>query len=90
MDLVQISVGYPGGGSVAAILLGVSGNTLRLALQGWDDAGEFRLVGGQWYSEQGEPVEIDSVLEPVDHGEVDPFWPGPYLGPVPASVVWMN
>jgi len=90
MDLVQISICYPGGGSVAAILLGVSGNTLRLAVEGWDDAAEFRLVGGQWYSELGEPVEIDSMPDALDPCESDPFWPAPYPGSAPASLLWIN
>ena len=57
-------VRYPGAGSVAAVLLGASGNIIRLAMDGWDDVAEFRLVNGEWLSEDNETVDIDSKPEP--------------------------
>ena len=59
-----MTVTYPGAGSVAAVLLGASGNIIRLAMDGWDDIAEFRLIKGQWLSEDNEMVEIDSRPEP--------------------------
>lgn len=55
-----MTVCYPGAGSIAAIFLGASGNVIRLAVEGWDDVADFRLINGQWISEDHEPVEIDS------------------------------
>jgi hypothetical protein len=91
MDFIQMTVYYPGAGSVDAILLGVAGNVIRLAIDGWEDAAEFRLVNGQWLSGDNEPVEIDSQPEP--------WWPQSSAGlprplprfcPVPATSTWVN
>jgi hypothetical protein len=46
-----------------AILLAVDGTRMRLALPGAGDACEFSLRGGQWFSEEGEPVEIVPVQQ---------------------------
>jgi hypothetical protein len=54
-----MTVRYPGAGSVSAVLLGAAGNIIRLAVDGWEDAAEFRLAGGQWLSEDNQLVEID-------------------------------
>lgn len=59
-----MTVCYPGAGSVAAFLLGAFGNVIRLAVDGWEDAADFRLVDGQWLSEDNELVEIESKPEP--------------------------
>ncbi len=40
-------------------LLVVSGPMMRVAISGYDDAVEFRLRGGQWFSADGEFVEIE-------------------------------
>jgi hypothetical protein len=91
MDLIQMTVCYPGAGSVAAFLLGVSGNGIRLAMNGWQDAAEFRLVNGQWLSEDNEPVEIESKPQPS--WALDPAASAGlvrYAPPVPSRVVWVN
>jgi len=64
MDLIEIAVYYPGGGSIAAFLLGAAGNVIRLAMEGWEDVAEFRLVNGCWLSENNEVVEIVSRPTP--------------------------
>lgn len=61
---MEIAVYYPGGGSIAAFLLGAYGNIIRLAMEGWEDAAEFRLVNGHWFSEDNELVEIVSRPAP--------------------------
>ena len=53
------------------ILISLSGDTIRVALEGHDDAVEFRRVSGGWISEQGESVEIE-WQEAADAG---PFRP---------------
>ena len=86
-----MTVYYPGAGSVDAILLGVAGNVIRLAVDGCEDAAEFRLVNGQWLSDYNEPVEIDSQPEP--------WWtlsstgtPSPLLRvrPMSTTSIWVN
>jgi len=40
------------------VILVVHAQTMRVAIRGLDDAGEFRYQGGQWLSESGDPIEI--------------------------------
>lgn len=83
METIQIAVYYPGGGSIPAFLLGASGNMIRLAMDGWEDAAEFRLVNGQWLSEDNELVDIVSRPTP---------WSGLLLTdlPGPSYPRWVN
>lgn len=53
------------------ILLSLSGDAIRVALENCGDAAEFRRVDGGWISEQGEPVEIEWREAP----EAEPFRP---------------
>ena len=91
MQIIQMTVRYPGAGSVDAILLGAAGNIIRLAMDGWADAAEFRLVDGQWLSEDNEPVEIDSKPEP-QWEECSRWLTGllHYNSPMPATPQWVN
>ena len=58
-------------------LLAVSGPKMRVAIAGVNDAVEFHLRGGQWFSEEGELVEIqlysgadgDDLDSPVSFGD---------------------
>jgi hypothetical protein len=45
-----------------AILLSLRGLQMRVAVPGNDDAVELIFRGGQWFAENGEPVEITYAL----------------------------
>lgn len=86
-----MTVCYPGAGSVAAVLFGVFGNVIRLALDGWEDLAEFRLVGGQWLSEENEVVEIESSPEPWCPEELcAPPCLLAAVCPAPSAPAWVN
>jgi hypothetical protein len=91
MDPIQMNICYPGAGSVPAAFLGAAGNVIRLAMNGWADAAEFRLVGGEWLSDSNELVEIDSQPEPWwNESPAGIPYPLPRDSPVPAAPVWVN
>lgn len=50
---------YRDGKTLAAILLSLKGNQMRVAVKDADDVGEFRLVNGVWISECCEPVTFE-------------------------------
>ncbi len=49
------------------ILLSVSGNSIRVALEDCGDAAEYRRVESGWVSEHGDAVEIE--LQPTQESE---------------------
>jgi len=51
------------------ILLSLSGDTIRVALEDCGDAAEFRRVEDGWVSEDGQSVEIEMQAAP----EFEPF-----------------
>ena len=50
---------FSDGQRIEGVIYSHSGNTLRVALKGGDDLVDFRLISGQWVSENCEPVEIE-------------------------------
>jgi hypothetical protein len=56
---------YRSGRVLEGIILNLTREMARVALRDRDDVDEFRLVGGQWYSEELEPVVFELVREPV-------------------------
>ncbi len=58
-----MTITYPGGRRVAAILLSRSSDTLRVAVQDDDDARVFTCVNGTWVSEDCEGVSIQFEWE---------------------------
>jgi hypothetical protein len=51
------------GERVEAVVLAARGNCLRTAVKGSRDTIEFRFSGNQWFSEDGDPVEFEAVLQ---------------------------
>ena len=47
-----------------AVLLAVTSNQMRVAIRGVADAVQFTRVHEQWIGEDGQPVEIESVVLP--------------------------
>ena len=47
---------------VEAILLSASTDRMRFVARDENDTNELHFVGGQWFSEEGYPVEIESLV----------------------------
>jgi hypothetical protein len=45
------------------MLLTIGSDHMRVAFSGWEDAVEFRRVEGYWVAEDGERIELESVIE---------------------------
>jgi hypothetical protein len=54
---------YPDGSVRRAWILTLNGATMRIAIEGFDDAAELRLVNNQWMTDAGEPVTFEFPLE---------------------------
>ncbi len=52
--------------ATGALLLAVSKTKMRLAVPGQADAVELELIQGQWTTETGDPVTLDSVIQDGD------------------------
>jgi hypothetical protein len=55
----MIFVNYKSGRRLNGFLLALGDRTIRVAIQGSDDAVEFRMVNGLWISEDCEIVTFD-------------------------------
>jgi hypothetical protein len=62
----MIFVRYKSGRTLQGILLALGDQSIRLAIQGSDDAAVYRLVSGQWVSEDCEVVTFDFADEGYD------------------------
>ena len=54
---MQITISFPGF-DVEGVVLTASDDQLRVAIRDWDDAAEFLCRDGQWYSENGDAVQV--------------------------------
>jgi hypothetical protein len=63
-----MTITYPDGTTVQAILLSRSADTLRVAVTGDDDLRSFTLLKNTWISESCEPVTIGFEWQTVRHG----------------------
>lgn len=59
---MRITIAYGLGLTIDGILLSLDGNAMRVAVRNVDDAAEFRFRDGQWYSEYGDVVRLESIL----------------------------
>lgn len=53
---------FENGLRVDAVLLATSDYRMRVVVPGKEDATELRLIKDQWMSEEGEAVDIESVI----------------------------
>jgi hypothetical protein len=64
------------GGRHEALLLAVSASRMRVVVEGSRDTIELKEAYGQWFCEDGEPVEIVSIMAEQDFsslcGEIHP------------------
>ena len=59
---VHMILCYPTGRRVDSLLLATSGTSMRLAIRSRNETIELNLEEGQWRSEDGSHVEIESVV----------------------------
>ncbi len=66
---MQILIETFAGSKIAGVVLYLGGTRIRAAIPGCDHVVEYRYGGGQWFSENGEPVKI-RLYDPsdVDYG----------------------
>ena len=73
-----MTITYSNGRSVEAALLTRSSTTMRVAIQGTDDATVFTFVNGTWVSEDCEPAQIRFEWQRKtahhDSTGADPVW----------------
>jgi hypothetical protein len=65
----EMTIKYPNGTAIEAVLLARATDVLRVAVPGHDDPRIFSLVGGAWISESGEQVNIQFQWE--RHGKAE-------------------
>jgi hypothetical protein len=57
-----MTIKYSDGSSKEAKVLALAGNILRVAIENGDDAVEFRLLNGRWFSEMLDEVYFEFEL----------------------------
>jgi hypothetical protein len=67
--MIQMKIRHWAGAEWDAILLSRHGSNMRVAIRGCDDAVELRWLGGHWFAENGDPVEIDNFAGPGESSE---------------------
>ena len=56
--LMQVTIWFPAGFTVAGVLVTGTNTELRVAMQNWDDVAVFRAARGGWVAENGDRVAI--------------------------------
>jgi hypothetical protein len=77
--VLMIYVEYQNGKRLQGVLLALGGQWIRVAIQGSEDAVEYRLISGQWISEDCEVVTFkfnESGLSGGDLRELPPMFAG--------------
>ena len=59
---MHLTISFSDGRRVDAVVLAVSADRMRISIPGIDDATELRATQGAWFTETGEPVEIESII----------------------------
>ena len=62
-----MTITYLDGRAVEAVLLSRTGDTIRVAIEGADDATEFSIRNGTWVSEDCEPARIEFAWQRKSH-----------------------
>ena len=60
-----MTITYLDGRTVPAVLLTRTGDAIRVAIEGADDATEFRRMNGVWVSDDCEPARIEFAWERI-------------------------
>ena len=59
---MHMTLRFPTGRRAEAILLAAGPDRLRIVLRRRSDTYELRLAGGEWISERGERIEVESLI----------------------------
>lgn len=62
-----MTINYLDGKSMEAVLLSCTEQTMRVAVQGAEDAMELANIRGVWVSDECEPVSIRFAWQGIDH-----------------------
>src|SRR5689334_24340780 len=87
----MIYVKYPNGTTRQGVLLTLGGNWIRVAIQGCDDAVEYRQVSGRWISEDCEVVtfEFSERIHDIDDPEELPaLLTSQFQGSIVPLIMW--
>ncbi len=60
--MIHLTMGFSNGRRIEAVLLSLSSDEMRVAVPGQTDALCFRRVDGEWTSEDGERIELESIV----------------------------
>ena len=60
---MHLTFSFPDGRRIEGILLTIGRDHMRVALSAWEDVVEFRRVEGYWTAEDGERIELESIIE---------------------------
>lgn len=66
--MIRMKIRTWGGGEWDGVLLWLCGATMRVAVTGSDDVTELYCHGDQWFSENGDPVQIGFHAQPLGRG----------------------
>ena len=72
---MHVILSYESGQRTEGILLAVSPGRLRIVIRKLHDTTELHLMDGRWMSEDGDPVEIESLISNGETGFYTPFVP---------------
>jgi len=63
---MHLMLTFSNGRRTEALVLAVGRNRMRIAIPSRNDAVELTLAGGQWTTDTGETLELDSLISLVD------------------------
>ncbi|SPE35494.1 hypothetical protein SBA6_470010 [Candidatus Sulfopaludibacter sp. SbA6] len=78
---------YSDGRIRVGILMALTGSSLRVALKDEDDVAEYRLLSGQWISEDCEPVTFEFPLAAFQAAGIIPESQVPVLPVAPKNTL---
>jgi hypothetical protein len=83
--MIRLKVKSWSGAEFEAILLGWRGLRMRIAIPGDEDAAELWCQGGQWFTEDGQPVQLVylTLEDPDDLPGFEPVYLSIPAGPPP-------
>ena len=61
---MEITISFPPGFDVEGVVLSVHGNSMRVAMRHWDDAGVFEFADGDWFAENGDRCDVHTSGRP--------------------------
>lgn len=88
-----MQIRFAGGRFLDGMMLTLQGSVARIAIRDEDDVAEFRLVNGQWVSEDCETVTFDfplAIFRSMEASAGEPVPPLPARPPIPSAAQFVN